>query len=265
MTEKRKLAAILAADVVGFSHLTGSDAEGTLARLRTLWSDLIAPTISVLNGRVVKRTGDGSIIEFRSVVDAVRCAIEVQNGMVERNDGFRPDAGRAQGGPVVKAQDWTAAETALGVTAHPSNDASPCRTIRRGKHRPWISTKSLFMSASLAAFGRRAQLEDRGAMVRMQMPVASRITVPSWSSLCRISLSPTVLRCLPHRFRGRQQSSGARLYSQHGAPGGQRHRVLIHRFPPFREVASPKSSARLPNRTEPKSDSPVRAEASAVS
>ena len=91
MTEKRKLAAILAADVVGFSRLTGSDEEGTLARLRTLWSDLIAPTISVHNGRVVKRTGDGSIIECRSVVDAVRCAIEVQNGMVERNAGLPPD------------------------------------------------------------------------------------------------------------------------------------------------------------------------------
>ena len=91
MTEKRKLAAILAADVVGFSRLTGSDEEGTLARLRTLWSDLIAPTISVHNGRVVKRTGDGSIIEFRSVVDAVRCAIEVQNGMVERNAGLPPE------------------------------------------------------------------------------------------------------------------------------------------------------------------------------
>jgi adenylate cyclase len=91
MIEKRKLAAILAADVVGFSRLTGSDEEGTLARLRTLWSDLIAPTISVHNGRVVKRTGDGSIIEFRSVVDAVRCAIGVQNGMVERNAGLPPE------------------------------------------------------------------------------------------------------------------------------------------------------------------------------
>jgi adenylate cyclase len=87
----RKLAAILASDMVGFSRLTGSDEEGTLARLRTLWSDLIAPTIAVHNGRVVKRTGDGSIIEFRSVVDAVRCAIEVQNGMVERNAGLPPE------------------------------------------------------------------------------------------------------------------------------------------------------------------------------
>ena len=91
MIEKRKLAAILAADVVGFSRLTGGDEEGTLARLRTLWSDLIAPTISVHNGRVVKRTGDGTIVEFRSVVDAVRCAIEVQNGMVERNAGLPPE------------------------------------------------------------------------------------------------------------------------------------------------------------------------------
>jgi adenylate cyclase len=91
MAETRKLAAILAADVVGYSRLAGSDEERTLARLRALRSDLIDPTIAVHNGRVVKRTGDGSIIEFRSVVDAVRCAIEVQNGMVERNAGLLPE------------------------------------------------------------------------------------------------------------------------------------------------------------------------------
>src|SRR5271166_1542336 len=87
MTEKRKLAAILAADVVGFSRLTGADEDRTLARLRALRSDLIDPTIAVHNGRVVKRTGDGVLVEFRSVVDAVRCAVEVQNAMVERNAG----------------------------------------------------------------------------------------------------------------------------------------------------------------------------------
>ena len=91
MTEKRKLAAILAADVVGYSRLAGADEERTLARLRALRSDLIDPAVAVHHGRVVKRTGDGSIIEFRSVVDAVRCAIEVQNGMVERNAGVPPD------------------------------------------------------------------------------------------------------------------------------------------------------------------------------
>ena len=88
MSESRKLAAILAADVVGFSRLTGADEERTLARLRALRSDLIDPTISVHNGRVVKRTGDGVLAEFRSVVEAVRCAIEVQNGMIERNAGL---------------------------------------------------------------------------------------------------------------------------------------------------------------------------------
>src|SRR6478672_2687329 len=91
MSETRKIAAILVADVVGYSRLAGADEDRTLARLRGLRSDLIDPTIAVHHGRIVKRTGDGSIIEFRSVVDAVRCAIEVQNGMVERNVGLPPE------------------------------------------------------------------------------------------------------------------------------------------------------------------------------
>jgi TolB-like protein/class 3 adenylate cyclase/Tfp pilus assembly protein PilF len=85
MTETRKIAAILVSDVVGYSRLAGADEDRILARLRTLRSDLIDPLISVHHGRIVKRTGDGSIIEFRSVVDAVRLAIEVQSAMVERN------------------------------------------------------------------------------------------------------------------------------------------------------------------------------------
>ena len=91
MTEARKLAAILVADVVGYSRLAGADEDRTLARLRALRSDLIDPTIALHHGRIVKRTGDGIIIEFRSVVDAVRCAIEVQTGMVERNAGLPPE------------------------------------------------------------------------------------------------------------------------------------------------------------------------------
>ena len=73
------------------SRLAAADEDRTLARLRALRSDLIDPTIAVHKGRVVKRTGDGSIVEFRSVVDAVRCAIEVQNAMVERNVGLPED------------------------------------------------------------------------------------------------------------------------------------------------------------------------------
>ena len=91
MGETRKLAAILVADVVGYSRLAGADEDRTLARLRGLRSDLIDPAIDAHHGRIVKRTGDGSLIEFRSVVDAVRCAIEVQNGMIERNSGLPPE------------------------------------------------------------------------------------------------------------------------------------------------------------------------------
>jgi adenylate cyclase len=91
VTETRKLAAILVSDVAGYSRLAGADEDRTLARLRTLRSDLIDPIISVHHGRVVKRTGDGSIIEFRSVVDAVRCAVEVQTAMIERNADVPPE------------------------------------------------------------------------------------------------------------------------------------------------------------------------------
>ena len=83
----RKIAAILVADIVGYSRLAGTDEDRTLSRLRGLRTDLIDPAIDAHHGRVVKRTGDGILIEFRSVVDAVRCAIEVQSGLIERNAG----------------------------------------------------------------------------------------------------------------------------------------------------------------------------------
>jgi TolB-like protein/Tfp pilus assembly protein PilF len=91
VSETRKLAAILVADIVGYSRLAGADEDRILARLRTLRSDLIDPILVVHHGRVVKRTGDGAIVEFRSVVDAVRCAIEVQGGLAERNAGLPPE------------------------------------------------------------------------------------------------------------------------------------------------------------------------------
>jgi TolB-like protein/class 3 adenylate cyclase len=87
MSETRKIAAILVADVVGYSRLAGADEDRTLARLRGLRSDLIDPAIAAHHGRIVKRTGDGFLVEFRSVVEAVHCAVEVQNGMLERNAG----------------------------------------------------------------------------------------------------------------------------------------------------------------------------------
>jgi len=91
MTETRKLAAILCADVVGFSRMASADEDRTLARLRALRSEVIDPTVASQNGRVFKRTGDGALVEFRSVVEAVRCAIAIQTAMVERNVGVPAD------------------------------------------------------------------------------------------------------------------------------------------------------------------------------
>ena len=87
MSETRKLAAILCWDVVGFSRLASMDEDRTLARLRALRSELVEPALVAHRGRIVKRTGDGGIVEFRSAVDAARCAIEVQNAMAERYAG----------------------------------------------------------------------------------------------------------------------------------------------------------------------------------
>ena len=87
----RRLAAILAADVAGYSRLMGADEEGTLAALKTLRRELADPKIKEHRARIVKTTGDGLLLVFGSVVDAVRCAAEVQREMAERNAGVPPD------------------------------------------------------------------------------------------------------------------------------------------------------------------------------
>ena len=82
---QRRLAAILAGDVVGYSRLMGADEEGTLSRLNVHRREFLEPKIANHRGRIVKRTGDGILIEFASAVDAARCAVEIQHGMAERN------------------------------------------------------------------------------------------------------------------------------------------------------------------------------------
>jgi adenylate cyclase len=88
---ERRLAAILAGDVAGYSRLMGADEEGALARLNAHLREFLEPTIAEHRGRIVKRTGDGILIEFSSVVDATRCAIQTQRGMAERNADVRAD------------------------------------------------------------------------------------------------------------------------------------------------------------------------------
>ena len=88
---ERRLAAILAADVAGYSRLMGVDEEGTLAALKACRRELIDPKIAEHRGRIVKTTGDGALVEFASAVDAVRCATEIQRAMAERNTAILED------------------------------------------------------------------------------------------------------------------------------------------------------------------------------
>src|SRR6516164_1363793 len=85
MSQTRRLAAILAADVAGYSRLMGADEQGTLTKLKVIRSELVDPQIAAHHGRIVKTTGDGLLVEFGSTVDALRCAREVQAQMAERN------------------------------------------------------------------------------------------------------------------------------------------------------------------------------------
>src|SRR6202140_3645772 len=91
MVSTRRLTAILAADVAGYSRLMGADEEGTHERLQAHLQQLINPKIALHHGRIVKTTGDGMLAEFASVVDAMRCAAEVQRGMLDRDSDLEPD------------------------------------------------------------------------------------------------------------------------------------------------------------------------------
>src|SRR6516165_8228138 len=91
MAATRRLAAILAADVAGYSRLIGSDEQGTLGRLKAIRADVIDPAIAAHHGRIVKTTGDGVLAEFASTVDALRCASSVQTQMGDRNAAIAPD------------------------------------------------------------------------------------------------------------------------------------------------------------------------------
>jgi len=184
MVEKRKLAAILAADVVGFSRLTGIDEDRTLARLRTLRSDLIDPTISVHNGRVFKRTGDGALVEFRSVVDAVRCAIEVQNAMVDRNAGVAEDRRiefriGIHVGDVVEESDGDLMGDGVNIAARAAPGCagpSPCRICPRPRGRRLPKTREVGPSRNEPAISTPYRWYSRA---RGQSPASPRHRRPS--------------------------------------------------------------------------------------
>jgi len=111
MTATRRRAAILAADVVGYSRLIGVDEEGTLGALRAIRADVVDPTVAAHHGRLVKTTGDGLLVEFGSVVDALRCASEAQAGMAQRNALRRPTSASSTASEFIRATLWSRTAT----------------------------------------------------------------------------------------------------------------------------------------------------------
>jgi adenylate cyclase len=114
---QRRLAAILTADVVGYSRLIGQDEAGTLRRLKDLRRTLINPTIREHQGRIVKTTGDGILIEFPSAVEAVRCALRVQRAMAQIEGGAPADRASLFGSGYTRAMSWWRTMTYSGMAS----------------------------------------------------------------------------------------------------------------------------------------------------
>jgi class 3 adenylate cyclase len=125
--DQRRLAAIVSADVVGYSLLMGRNDSATLAGLKAHRQELIDPKIAEYAGRIVKTTGDGLLLEFPSVVDAVRCAVDVQRGMAERNAGVPPNSGSNFASASMLA---TSSSTVTTSTATASTLPRGCRRWR---------------------------------------------------------------------------------------------------------------------------------------
>src|SRR5262249_33142963 len=140
---ERRLAAILAADVAGYSRLMAADEEGTLAQLKAHRKDVIDPKITEHRGRIVKTTGDGMLVEFASVVDALRCAVEVQRGMTERNVDvpqdkrieFRVGHGQPTDRTHQTQHRHPLRAHRVNVDGYPSNAADPVRRSPRERDR----------------------------------------------------------------------------------------------------------------------------------
>ena len=147
---ERRLAAILAADVVGYSRLMGADEVGTLTALKAHRRELIDPKIAEHHGRIVKTTGDGLLVEFASVVDAVRCALEVNHGMGIRNADSRRTSASSFASASMSVTSSSMKTTSMGMASmsRPVSKASPIRAASACRNLPPIR----FVTSSTSPF-----------------------------------------------------------------------------------------------------------------
>ena len=232
MTATRRLAAILAADVAGYSRLMGADEEGTLERLKALRRELIDPKIAEHHGRIVKTTGDGLLVEFASVVDAVRCAVEVQQAMAERNTGVAADSriefriGINLGDVIVEDDDifgdGVNIAARLEALAEPAGSSSPTR----------FTTSARPAALCLRGSGRAAGQEHcpagaglPGSRLPLTLPACGKeprsAPVEAASRCCR---SPTSRRSRCCRSKHERRPGAGIFRRRHGR--GDHHRAL---------------------------------------
>ena len=178
MASTRRLAAILAADVAGYSRLMGADEEGTHQRLQALRRELLDPKIAEHHGRIVKTTGDGLLVEFASVVDAVRCAVEVQQAMPERNTSVAADSrielriGINLGDVIVEGDDLYGDSVNIFI-CHRSGAGEPgYRIFQRSAMPPCFRDRQIGHQQQHPSLGMPAAL--------LRAPGYRRGTAPTW-------------------------------------------------------------------------------------
>src|SRR5204862_6445627 len=197
---ERRLAAILAADVAGYSRLMGADEEGTLAALKAHRRAVLDPKITEHRGRIVKTTGDGLLVEFASVVDAVRCAVDMQRQMAERNAGVAAEQriefriGLNVGD--ISIDDKDIYGDGVNIAAHPAGSVSAvscatrCATSSISLSRTWVSSKSRTSPG-------RCVLTAFGSILQLMNPAPRRLPQPDRHNRCRRN-RPS--RCFPSRI-----------------------------------------------------------------
>ena len=263
MSETRKLAAILVADVVGYSRLAGADEDRTLARLRGLRSDLIDPAIAAHHGRIVKRTGDGSIVEFRSVVDAVRCAIEIQNGLIERNAGV-PEDRRIEFrvgihvGDVVEESDGDLMGDGVNIAARLEGIAKPgAICLSEDAYRQVSGRLEMEVTDLGPTQLKNIDRQIRAYSLRVGVPAAEAGETGGTRDACGADAAEEAFRARPARRRARgaaHRNRGRRLVVPQCEParkrrheGARRGRAAFDRRPALRQSVG-RSGAGLPRR-----------------